>query len=165
MVERQPFEVVHGEAQVGVFGIRVGVGAAGFEAFGRAVKTLAECAMFVGVAEFAEQPARGVRATSCLFDQPQGGVRREEAGIRFFEHAAFEHAALPRAVGIDAAGAIRAKGGAWLGKAGDGRFSARNLHWQAEGFQLRRVIADLEFDEVEERAVAAHPASGAELFA
>ena len=88
------------------------------------MEALAQGAVFVRVAQLAEQTANVVRPSPGLFDQRQGGSERESAGLRVFEQAALERAALPRPLRVQLAGAILAQGRTGLGKASDGRLAA-----------------------------------------
>jgi hypothetical protein len=105
--ERQQFEVVHRQAQIGVFGLRGGVGVAQLQTFRCAVEALTQGAVFVSVAEFAQQPAYFVRSPPGLLYHPQGGGKRDPARLRILEHAALENAALPRSMRVKPARAIR----------------------------------------------------------
>jgi hypothetical protein len=129
------------------------------------MEAFAQGAVFVRVAQFAQQPANAIRPPAGLFDQGQGGGERDSASRRVFEQPAFEGAALPRSRRVQPAGAILAQGRTGLGKAGDGCLAAGKGDRQPERFQLRGIIGRLELDEIEERAVAAQAARAAELFA
>ena len=129
------------------------------------MEALAQGAVFVRVAQLAEQTANVVRPSPGVFDQRQGGSERESAGLRVFEQPALERAALPRPLRVQLAGAIFAQGRTGLGKASDGRLAARHGNRQPERFQFPSIIALLEFNEVEERTVAAQAARATELFA
>ena len=129
------------------------------------METLAQGAVFVGITQLPEQTANILRRSSGLLDQRQGGNERESPRLRVLEQLAFERAALPRAVRVKPARAILAQGRAWLGKASDGRLAAGKSNRQPERFQLPGIIALLEFDEIEERTVAAKAARATELFA
>ncbi len=87
------------------------------------MEALAQGAVFVRVAQLAQQPANLVRPSPGLFDQPQGGDERDSAGRRVFEQLALESAALPRSLRVHLAGTIRAQGRTGLGKASDGRLA------------------------------------------
>ena len=88
------------------------------------MEALAQGAVFVRVAQLAEQTANVVRPSPGLFDQRQGGSERESAGLRVFEQLALERAALPRSLRVQPASAILAQGRTGLGKASDGRLAA-----------------------------------------
>lgn len=162
---RKQFEAVHRQAQIGEPGLRRVVPVAGFQALGGAVKALAQGAVFVRVAQLAQQPANMVRLSPGAFHQRQGGGERDAAGLRVFEELALEGAALPRSIRVEPARAILAQGGTGLGKAGDGQLAAGKGNRQPECFQFPGIIARLKFHEIEERAVAAQSACAAKLFA
>ena len=129
------------------------------------MEALAQGAVFVRVAQFAQQPANLVRPSPGLFDQRQGGGERDAAGLRILEQPALERATLPRTFRVHPARAILAQGRTGLRKAGDRRLAARKGNRQPERFQFPGVVTPLEFHEVEERPVAAQAARAAELFA
>ena len=156
---------MHGEAQIGELARRRFVFVAGFDALGGAMKALTQGAVFVCVAQLAQEAANVVRPSAGLFDHGQGGGERDSAGLRVFEELALKRAALPRSLCVDPARAILAQGRTGLRKASDGLFSARKGNRQPERFQFRGIIARLEFNEIEEGAVAAQSARAAELFA
>ena len=129
------------------------------------MEALIQGAVFVGVAQLAQQPSNAVRPSPGLFDQGQGGGERDSTSLGVFEELTLERAALPRSLPIEPAGAILAQGRTGLGKASDGLFSAGKGNRQPERFQFPGIIARLEFNEIEEGAVAAQSARAAELFA
>ncbi len=149
---------MHRKAQIGERGLGRFVGVARFEPLRGAMETFAHGPMFVGIAEFAQQPADLVRAPPRFLDQPQRGGERDPASLRVFENAALEDAALPWPVPINLARAVLTQGRARLGKAGDRRLAARNRNRQSECLQFRLIVAGLELDEIEERPVTAQPA-------
>jgi hypothetical protein len=163
-IERLQLEMVHHQAQIGELGFRLGVGVSKFQAVRHAMEAFAQSAVLLRVAQLAQQLAGFFRAPAGLFDQPQRGGERDPARFRVLEHAAFEHPALPWPICVEPAGAICAQSRARLRKPGDGRLAARNRDRQPERFQFRRIVARLEFNEIEERTVAAEPACAAELF-
>ena len=156
---------MHGEAQVGEGGKRGGVGGLFLHATLHAEEALAEGALFVGVAELAQELPHPVGEAPGLFDLTQRGGEIRAAGLHFLEDAALENAALVGPVGVKPARAVRAQGAARLGKTPDGIPAAGESHGQAQRFQVLRVVARLELHAVEERAVAAQAADQAELFA
>ncbi|HVS50716.1 MAG TPA: hypothetical protein VHD62_00065 [Opitutaceae bacterium] len=162
---RKQFEAVHGEAQIRELRLRRFICAASLQPLGCAMEAFAQGAVFVRVAEFAQQSAHGVGASPALFDPTQSDGVGDAAGLRVLEQLALEGAALPRSRRVEPAGAICAQCRAGLGKAGDGRLAAGKGNGQPERLQFRGIVAALEFDEVEERAVAAESARAAELFA
>ena len=85
---------------------------------------LAQGAVFVRVAQLAQQPANVVRASPRVFDHRQGGGERGSGGLRVFEELALEGAALPRSIRVEPARAILAQGRTGLGKASDGQLAA-----------------------------------------
>lgn len=122
------------------------------------MEAFAEGAVFVVIAEFTQELAHLVGAATGAADQAQGGGEGDSAGVGVLEHAALEGAALLRAIRVEAAGPVLAEGGAGLGKTGDRCLAARNFDGQPERAQFLRVVAWLELDEVEQRAVAAESA-------
>ena len=88
------------------------------------MEALAQGAVFVRVAQLAQQPANVARPSPGVFDQRQGGGERDSAGFRVFEHLALEGAALPRSIRVYPASAILAQGRTRLGKASDGQLAA-----------------------------------------
>ena len=88
------------------------------------MEALAQGAVFVRVAQLAQQPANVVRPSPGVFDQRLGGGERDSAGLRVFEHLAFERAALPRSHRVEPASAILAQGRTGLGKARHGLLAA-----------------------------------------
>ena len=88
------------------------------------MEALAQGAVFVRVAQLAEQTANVVRPSPGVFDQRQGGRERATAGLHVFEQLALERAALPRSLRVQLASAILAQGRTGLGKASDGRLAA-----------------------------------------
>lgn len=162
---QQQFEAVHSQAQICDPGLCRFVRGAGFHALGGAMKALTQSAVFVGVAQLAKQPANLFRPSPGLFHQQTGGGEGGSAGRRILEEVALERAALPRSILIQPASEILAQRRTGLGKAGDGQPAARNGNRQPERLQFPGIIAPLEFNEVEERAVATEPARAAELFA
>ena len=129
------------------------------------METLAHGAMFVRIAQLPEQTANFVGPSPGLFDQRQGRSERDSPRLRVLEQLALERAALPRSVRVQPARAILAQGRTRLGKASDRPLAAGKRHRQPERFQLPGIIALLEFNEIEERTVAAEAARAAELFA
>lgn len=125
----------------------------------------AQGAVLVGVAQLAQEPANLVRQSPGLFDDWQRGRKRDPAGLCVLQEPALERAALPGAIRVQPATAIRAQRRTRLGKASYGRLGAGKGHRQPERLQFCGIIAPLEFDDIEERAVAAHSAGEAELFA
>lgn len=88
------------------------------------MEALAQSAMFVRIAQLAQEPAHVVRPSPGVFDQRQGGGERDSTGLRIFEKLALEGAALPRSFRVEPASAILAQGRTRLGKASDGHFAA-----------------------------------------
>lgn len=88
------------------------------------METFAEGAVFVRVAQLAQEPANVVRPSPGVFDQRQGGGKRDSAGLRILEHLALEGAALPRSLRVEPASAVLAQGRTGLGKASDGQLAA-----------------------------------------
>ena len=129
------------------------------------MEALTQGAVFVSVAQLAQQPSNVVRPSPGLFDQGQGSGERDSAGLRIFEKLALKRAALPRSLCVDPAAAIFAQSRTRLGKASDGLLAAGKRNRQPERFQFYGIIARLEFNEIEERAVAAQSARAAKLFA
>jgi hypothetical protein len=162
---QEQFEAVHNQAQIRERGFGCCFGIAGLHALGRAMEALAQGAKLIRVAQRAQQAAGVVRAALGLFDQRQGGGESNAVGLRILQHPALERAALPRSLGVNAASAILAQGRTGLGKASDGRLAAGKGNRQPERLQFPGIVARLEFDQIEERAVAAQAARPAELFA
>ena len=88
------------------------------------MEAFAQGAVFVRVAQLAEETANVVRSSPGVFDQRQRGSERDPVGLRVFEQLALERAALPRSLRVYPAGAILAQGRTGLGKASDGRLAA-----------------------------------------
>ena len=88
------------------------------------MKAFTQGAVFVRVAQLAQQAANVVRPLPGFFDEPEGGGERDSAGLRLLEHLALERTALPRSLRIQAAGTILTQGRTGLGKASDGRLAA-----------------------------------------
>ena len=165
LVVREQFEAVHRQAQVrervpGRF-VRLGR----FHATLRAVEALAQRTIILGITEFAQEPTNAVRPLPGLFDQPQRNGKFDPAGLCVLEDTAFENAALRRPVGVEPAGSIRAQGRARLAKASNRCPGARDRNLQSECPQFLWIVALLELNAIEERAVAAQSAAEAELFA
>ena len=160
----QQIEVVHRQAQFREGVARLCVGDSRFQAPLRAAEAITQRAVFLGVAELAQEATNVVRFSPGLFHQAQRSGEGDPAGLRVFEDTTLERAALPGPVRVDLARAIRAQSRARLAKEGDRRPGARNRHRQSERLHFLRVIARSELDVVEERAVAAQPASEAKLF-
>ena len=129
------------------------------------MEALAQGAVFVRVAQLAQQPANVVRPSPGVFHHRQGGGERDSPGLRVFEQLALERAALPRSLRVKLTSAILAQRRTGLGKASDGLLAAGKGNRQPECFQFSGIIAPLEFNEIEERAVAAQSARAAKLFA
>lgn len=127
--------------------------------------TLAQGEVFVRVAQLAQESAHVVRPPPGLFDQRQGGGKRDPAGFRVFEQPALEGATLPRPLRVEPARAILAQGRTGLGKPSDGLLAAGKGNRESERFQFPGVITPLEFNEIEERAVTAKSAREAKVFA
>lgn len=83
-VVQKQFEAVHSQAQICELVLRRFLRIAGFHALGGAMEALAQGAVFVSVAQLAQQTANVVRPSPGLFDQRQGGGERGSAGIRVF---------------------------------------------------------------------------------
>jgi hypothetical protein len=128
----EKLQAVHGEAEVGEGSERGGVGGLLLHAALHAEETLAEGALFVGVAELAQERPHLVGETPGFFDLTQRGGEVGAAGLHFLEDAALEDAALVRPVGVEPAGAVGAQGVARLGKARDRFPAARKGHGQAQ---------------------------------
>ena len=88
------------------------------------MEALAQGAVFVRVAQLAQEPADVVRPSPGFFDQRQGGGEGDLADLRVFEQLALERTALPRSLRVQLASAILAQGRTGLGKASDGRLAA-----------------------------------------
>jgi hypothetical protein len=119
------------------------------------VEALAQRAVYVGVSQFAQQPADFVRSSPGLSDHPQSCSESDPASLRVFENAALENAALPRPIRVNAARTILAEGRARLRKASDRRLAAGNHYRQPQSLQFRSLVARFQFDDVEQRTVAA----------
>jgi hypothetical protein len=154
-VESLQFEVVHRQAQIGELGLGGVIGHARFQPLRGAMESLAQCPVFVGIAQFAEQSPDLFRSSPGLSDQPQCGGKSDPARLRLLEHATLENATLRWPIRVDATRAILAESRARLGKAGDGFLPPRKRDRQPEQLKFLGIVARFEFDEVEECPVAA----------
>lgn len=162
--ERLQLESVNQQAQIGEPGLRGGVRSARLQAFRRAVEALAQRAVFLGVAQFTQQPPDLVGSPPGPAHQTETGGERDAPRLRILQYAALEHATLPRPVRVKAAGAILAERGARLRKASDWLPAARNPDRQPESAQFGGIVTRFQFDGVEQRSVAAETARAAEFF-
>lgn len=153
--ESLQFVFVHQQAQIGELGFCCDASLARFQALRGAVEAFPQRAVFVGVTEFTQQPPDFVGSSPGLSHQPERGGKRDPPRFGVLQHAALEHPALPRAVRVKTARAIRAEGGARLRKARDRLLPPRNFNRQPERFQFQGIVNGLQFDPVKQRAVAA----------
>jgi len=132
------------------------VEAAPFEPAPHALEAEAQGELLICVTEFSQESADFLRALA-------GGANGLErlVGFRFTGGDALEKRALelPAALGavrINPAPVVRAESGAGLGSLGETLFSAvSDLQRQAQGDELVGVICGLQFDILEENAIAA----------
>lgn len=128
---------------------------AGLQSLRGPVKSLAQGAVLIGVAEFAQKLPDSIRPAAGFLHFTKRGSVASLSGLGLFEHTTFEFLALPRPVPINPACPILAKGGAGLRKAGHRDPASRNLHWQTELVQPEGVVPWLKLDEIVQRPVAA----------
>lgn len=161
---RQQVKLVHREAQLRerLPGLRIYV--ARFHPPLRATEAITQRALFIRVAEFAQELADGVGLLTSRFHQTQRRSLRDSPRLRIFKHPALKRPALPRPVRVNPTLAIRAQRHARLTKKSNRSPAARDRHGQAERLQFLRIVARAQLDVVEERAVAAQAAGEAELF-
>ena len=124
-----------------------------------ALKSQAQRTLFIVVAQGAQQAPNFLREAPRALHGAQGGVGRGGAVGQRGELDAIKLSAPRGTLGVDCAAAIRAQRRARLRKA---RFGFELLHGQSQRGQARSVVAGLQLDIFEERAVAAHTAGQTE---
>lgn len=157
----QEVEILHGQGEVGV---GPGGGAVETRPFRRALQAAEpdaerELGARPGL-QLGQELPDAVRAPGGLLDGAEGGLEGEAAGGGFLEKLAVKLAAAGGPVGVDGAGPVLAQGAARLGqpRPGRGPLQAQPGPLQADG-----IVLGLQFDILEESAVAAKGAGLAQL--